>query len=147
MSKKKKTELTLAIIKPNAIGKYGEIIHHIREEFSIFISETRFLSAEKTEAFYAEHKEKVFFDELVDFMSSGPLIVLVLKSEDAIAKWRKMIGDTDPDKADKKSLRGKYGVSKTKNAVHGSDSIESAKREIMFFFPSLKEGIKEYFPE
>lgn len=130
-------EQTLSIIKPDAVKN-----HHIGDIISRFedanlnidaIKMTRMTKAQ-AEKFYGEHRERPFFPELIEFISSGPIVVMVLEGNDAIAKNRKLMGDTDPKKAEKGTLRADFAESKGKNAVHGSDSPEAAKREIMFFF-------------
>ncbi len=131
-------ERTLAIIKPDAIkAKYaGKIIDRIEHEgFSIIDLKKVHMDAEQAERFYEMHKGKKFFKELVDFMCSGPIIVLILEKENGIENWRKLMGVTDPAKAEMGSLRAEFGTNVGSNALHGSDSQEAATREINFFFP------------
>lgn len=130
-------EQTLAIIKPDAMaaGFSDAIIDHIMKSgFTIVKKEQKNLTKEEAGGFYAEHKERPFFGELVDFMTSGPVIVMVLKKENAIADWRETMGATDPAQAEPGTIRKMFGASKGKNATHGSDSAVSAAREIAFFF-------------
>lgn len=128
---------TLSMIKPNAVkaGNTGNIIAHF-EKAGIRIAALKMmhLSAREAEAFYAEHKGKPFFEELVGFMSSAPMCALVLEGEGVIEKNREIMGATDPSKAAPGTLRALYANNMTENAVHGSDSPASAAREIAFFF-------------
>ncbi|HBR70453.1 TPA: nucleoside-diphosphate kinase [Candidatus Dependentiae bacterium] len=130
-------EQTLGLIKPDAVaaGKTGDIIKMIEENgFIIDRLEKGILKKEHAENFYEIHKEKPFFGELVEFITSGPLIVLALRKDNAVEEWRKLMGATDPQKAADGSIRKKYGTNIGKNAVHGSDSLENAKKELMLFF-------------
>jgi nucleoside-diphosphate kinase len=130
-------EMTFSIIKPNAVKKnvMGDIMAHFEKNgLQIAASKLVVLSKEKCEIFYAEHKERPFFGELVSFMTSGPVMLMVLSGENAVLKNRELMGATDPKKADAGTIRAKHGDSMGENAVHGSDSIESAKREIALFF-------------
>lgn len=132
-----KTEQTLSIIKPDAVSAkhVGEIIARFEKNgLTIKAIKMTHLTKEQAEAFYAIHKGKPFFDNLVQFMSSGPIVVMVLEGPNAIAKNREIMGATDPAKAAKGTIRSDFAQSITKNAVHGSDSPESAKTEISFFF-------------
>ncbi len=130
-------ELTFSIIKPNAVkkDKVGEIIS-IFEKNGLRVAAAKFsrMGRDKCELFYAEHKERPFFGELVSFMTSGPVLLLVLTGTGAVEKNRKIMGATDPKKADAGTLRALYGDNVGENAVHGSDSLASAKREISIFF-------------
>ena len=133
-------ETTLAIIKPDAYkkGYTGKIINRIIEEkFNIKEMKQILLSKDKAEGFYDIHRERPFFGELVEFMSSGNCVVLSLERENAINKWREVIGATNPEEASEGTIRFDFATSIGENAVHGSDSELSAKREINFFFPSL----------
>ncbi len=137
----KKTERTLAIIKPDAVSakSSGKIIDRIEQEgFTILSMKKTHLSKEQAENFYEVHKERAFFKDLVNFMTSGPIIVMVLEKDNAIKTWRDIMGSTDPKQAVEGSIRNLYGTNITQNAVHGSDSPETAKTEISFFFPELK---------
>lgn len=127
------TERTFSIIKPDATRRNltGAINAEIEKSGLRIIAQKRVKwSRHQAEAFYAEHKGKGFFDELVGFMTSGPIVVQVLEGEGAIAHYRKVMGATNPEKADPGTLRKMFAVSMTENSTHGSDSPASAKREI-----------------
>lgn len=130
-------EQTLSIIKPNATAKnvIGKIINHF-EEAGLHIAAAKMiqLSEEKAQGFYAEHKERPFFGSLVSFMTSGPVMVMVLEGENAIAKNREIMGATNPEEAAEGTLRKLYADNIEANAVHGSDSVASAEREIGYYF-------------
>lgn len=131
------TSRTLAFIKPNAVeaGHTGDIIgRYEKEGFAIRGLKMLRLTPRQACAFYAEHEGKYFFDRLIDFITSGPVCALVLEAPDAVERNRKIMGATDPEKAEPGTLRAAYAESMTKNAVHGSDSEKSAQREISFFF-------------
>lgn len=131
------TEKTLAIIKPDAMeSSFSEaIINHITANgFTIVQQKVTSLRKEQAEGFYAEHKDRPFFGELVEFMVSGPVTLMVLEKENAIKDWRDLMGATDPAEANEGTIRKQFGASKGHNATHGSDSLESAQREIAFFF-------------
>ena len=128
---------TLSIIKPNAVkkNKIGMIIALLEEaKLKVIKAKMVTLTVEEAESFYSEHKDKPFFNELVAFMTSGPLVVLALEGEEAINTNRKIMGATNPAEALEGTIRAKYGDGMTENAVHGSDGLESASREIKFFF-------------
>ena len=130
-------ENTLAIIKPDAVRNkiVGKIISRIEEEnFNIVGLKFLHLTRNKAESFYAVHKELPFFDEFVEFMSSGPIVAIVLEKENAISSWRDVMGATDPAKASEGTVRKLYGSSIGENVTHGSDSAETAKKEVAFFF-------------
>lgn len=130
-------EKTFSIIKPNAVKKnaIGDIVKHFEENgLHIAAMKLAMLSKEKCELFYAEHKERPFFGELVSFMTSGPVVLMCLSGEGAVLKNRDLMGATDPKKAAPGTIRAKHGASIGENAVHGSDSLESAKRELAIFF-------------
>ncbi len=130
-------ERTFSIIKPNAVKKnaIGDIVKHFEENgLRIAAMKLALLSKEKCELFYAEHKERPFFGELVSFMTSGPVVLMCLQGEGAVLKNRDLMGATDPKKANAGTIRAKHGDSIGENAVHGSDSLESAKRELAIFF-------------
>jgi len=134
-------DLTFAIIKPNAVrtGKSGPILAMINEAgFEISAMKLIMLSIPQAEEFYEIHKGKPFFEGLVDFMTSGPVIVLILKRENAVEEFRKLIGNTDPEKAEPGTIRKLYAVSMKMNAVHGSDCDENARREADFFFSTIE---------
>lgn len=132
-------EQTLSIIKPDAVQAHhiGDVISRF-ETNGLTIAELKMtkLTKDQAENFYAEHKGRPFYPNLVEYMTSGPVVVMVLDGDSAVTKNRTLMGATDPKKADKGTLRADFGTSIEHNAVHGSDSIESAKREITFFFPS-----------
>ena len=136
-------ERTLIIVKPNAVQKRvaGQIIQafEARRELSFVQMKLTKLSENLCKIFYEEHKEKPFFAELTQFMSSGAVIAAVLQGGGAVSSVREMLGHTDPSKADAGSLRAEFGDSLTQNSLHGSDSKESAEREIALIFPSLKK--------
>lgn len=131
------TETTFSIIKPNAVKKnaIGGIIS-LFEKNGLKISAMKLTKIEKAqcEAFYAEHKERPFFGELVSFMTSGPVVLMALTGENAVLRNREIMGATDPKKAAPGTLRALYGDSVGENAVHGSDSAASAERELKIFF-------------
>jgi nucleoside-diphosphate kinase len=135
-------ERTLSIIKPSAIEDrhIGEIISHF-EKAEIEISAMRYtyLSKEEAEEFYKEHKERPFFNSLVKFMTSGPVILMVLSGDNIIERNRELMGATNPKDAKLGTIRQQFGRDVEANAVHGSDSPESAKREVDFFFSDLDE--------
>src|SRR3954467_8501697 len=133
--------LTFGIIKPDAVraGNAGKIIDRVLSAgFKVrglkLIHQTR----KQAEGFYAVHAGKGFFDELVDFMSSGPCVVMALEKEGAVKAWRVLMGATDPARADERTLRREFGASVGENAVHGSDSEENASLEISYFFSRLE---------
>jgi nucleoside-diphosphate kinase len=133
-------ERTLAIIKPDAVAARhtGQIIQRIDEAgFQIRAMRMRQLTTREAEGFYAVHRERPFFASLTAFMSSGPVVVLVLEAPDAIKKWRTLMGATDPGKADAGTLRKAYGTSIEHNATHGSDAPETAAFEIGYFYPGI----------
>ena len=135
-------ERTLAIIKPDAVKAKttGKIIDRIENEnFNIVAMKKIHLTKDQAEAFYAVHQGKPFLTKLVDFMISGPCVVMVLEKENAIKAWRDLMGPTDPTKAtDPNCLRKLYGTNIGFNATHGSDAPETAKTEIKFFFPEIQ---------
>jgi len=130
-------EKTFSIIKPNAVQKnvMGEIMTRF-EQKGLRIAAAKFtkLSKEKAEGFYIEHKDRPFFSSLVRFMTSGPVLLMVLEGENAVAMNREIMGATDPAKANPGTLRKDFADSIEANAVHGSDSTKSAEREIAYFF-------------
>lgn len=128
---------TFAIIKPDAVrnGYSGKIIDRIiNSDFKILGLKLIRMTKSQAEGFYEIHKDKPFFSELTDFMSSGKCVVIALKKEDAVNKWRELIGATDPAEADEGTIRKDYASSLGENAVHGADSNENAVKEIGFFF-------------
>ena len=131
------TEQTLSIIKPDAVER--NLIEEIKSEFikkNFKILKEKKIKLEKNEAekFYQVHQSKPFYNDLCAYLSSGPIVVMVLGRENAILENRKLMGATDPTKAEEGTIRKKYGISIDKNSVHGSDSPENAKIEIDFFF-------------
>ena len=128
---------TLSIVKPDAVraGNAGKIIAEIESQFKIVAMRKLQLSKAQAAAFYAVHAGKPFYDSLVEFMTSGPVVVMCLEGEDAIAGYRKLMGATNPEKAEEGTLRKKYAESMSHNAVHGSDAPETAAVEVAFFFP------------
>ena len=130
-------EKTLAIIKPNAVKRniLGRIITLIEEEgLKVTEAKMKRLTRQEAEGFYAEHKARPFFPSLVEFMTSGPVLLMVLQGEGAVDCYRKLMGATDPAKSAPQTIRKLYGESLEANSVHGSDSFPSAEREITFFF-------------
>ncbi|MFN4245321.1 MAG: nucleoside-diphosphate kinase [Brevinematia bacterium] len=129
-------EKTLAIIKPDVIQKrkVGEVISMIEKNFEIVEMKMVRISRKEAIEFYTEHKGKDFFDRLIDFMTSGPIIPMVIQGEDVIKKFREFVGDTDPKKAKEGTIRRIFGEDLPRNAIHASDSQSSAYREISFFF-------------
>ena len=130
-------ERTLSIVKPDAVAKnvIGEIYTRFEKAgLKIVAAKMMHLSQEQAEGFYAEHKERPFFADLVAFMTSGPVVVQVLEGEGAIAKNRELMGATNPKEAEAGTIRADFAESIDANAVHGSDSAASAEREIAYFF-------------
>jgi nucleoside-diphosphate kinase len=134
-------ERTFAIIKPDAFaaGHAGRILARIYAEgFTVVGLKKLYLSKVEAEGFYYVHRERPFFGELTDFMSSGPCVVMVLEADNAIKKWRDLMGATDPAKAEAGTLRKEFGTSIGENATHGSDAPETAAFEIPYFFSGLE---------
>jgi nucleoside-diphosphate kinase len=135
-------ERTLSIIKPDAVAKnvVGEIFSRFEKAgLQIVALKMQQLSREQAEGFYAEHRARPFFPALVEFMTSGPVTVQVLEGEGAVARNRELMGATNPKEAAKGTIRADFADSIDANAVHGSDSVESAKREIAYFFSSTEQ--------
>ncbi len=133
------TEKTLAIIKPDAVKKkvVGKIIQRIEDEgFEISGLKMLHLTKEEAEGFYIVHRAKPFYASLTDFMSSGEIAVMILEGENAIEKWRKIMGVTDPALAEPGTIRHQYGFSVERNATHGSDAPQTAEWEINYFYKS-----------
>jgi len=131
-------ERTLAILKPDCVRKdlIGEVLRRIQEAgFQICALKMLRMTKAEAEGFYAVHEGKPFFDELTDFMSSGPCVPLVLEKENAIADFRELIGATNPDEADDGTIRSDFADSIGENIVHGSDSVENGQKEAAYFFP------------
>jgi nucleoside-diphosphate kinase len=134
-------ERTLAIVKPDAVAAQhtGRIIQRIEEAgFQIRAMRLLHLSTKEAEGFYAVHRERPFFASLTTFMSSGPAVVMALEADDAIRKWRTLMGATDPAKADAGTLRKEFGRSIENNATHGSDAPDTAAFELGYFFPGME---------
>lgn len=130
-------EKTLAIIKPDAVKKnlIGKIIQRIEEEgFTIAAMKLLHLTKEEAQGFYVVHKDKSFYDSLTDFMSSGRIVAMILERDDAIGTWRRVMGATDPAKADPGTIRRLFGFSVERNATHGSDAPDTAAWETDYFF-------------
>lgn len=130
-------EQTLSIIKPDAVAQnqIGNIIEYFeRNGLVVVAAKMLHLSKDQAKKFYDIHKEKPFFNDLVEFMTSGPILVMVLEGDDAVARNRKIMGATDPVKADPGTIRADFATNIERNAVHGSDSLENAKKEVSFFF-------------
>ena len=128
---------TFAIIKPDAVrnGNTGKIYDRIlKADFKILCAKLLRMTVSQAEGFYAIHRERPFFNELTEFMSSGACMVLALEKDDAVNQWRKTIGATNPDDADLGTIRKDFATNVQENAVHGSDSNENAQKEIGFFF-------------
>ena len=128
---------TLSIIKPDAVERNLETKikdFFIQKNFKILKSKKVKISKEEASDFYKVHQTKPFYDELCNYLSSGPIVVMILEGDNAVVKNRQIMGATDPSKAEEGTLRKMYGISIDKNSVHGSDSIENAKLEIDFFF-------------
>lgn len=131
------TERTFSIIKPDATARNitGQILSKLEGAGLRVVAQKRIhMTREQAEGFYAEHNERPFFGSLCDFMTSGPVVVQVLEGDDAIARNREVMGATDPAEASEGTIRKELGESKERNSSHGSDSPESAAREIAFFF-------------
>jgi nucleoside-diphosphate kinase len=134
-------ERTFAIIKPDAIaaGNIGPIVSKINENgFVVRGMKMLRISRAQAEGFYAVHKEKGFFNDLVNFMTEGPVVVMVLERDGAILKWREVMGATNPAKAEEGTIRKLFGASIERNATHGSDAPETAAIEIPFFFSTAE---------
>jgi len=133
-------EKTFAIIKPDAVGRalIGDIVKRI-EQSGLKIRAMRLtkLSREQAERFYEVHKARPFYNDLCTYMTSGPVVVMCLEGDDAIKRWRELMGATDPKKAAAGTIRYDFGENIERNAVHGSDAPETAAQEVPFFFSSL----------
>jgi len=132
---------TFSIIKPDAVrsGKTGPILSMINAAgFEIAAMRMLRLTREQAEEFYAVHRERGFYQALVEFMTSGPVVVMVLRHDNAVEQFRKLIGNTDPAKAEPGTVRAEFATDIQMNAVHGSDSDENAERETKFFFSSIE---------
>ena len=132
---------TFSIIKPDAVAKnvIGKIVSRFESNgLKVVASRMKHLSRQEAEGFYAVHRERPFFKDLVEFMISGPVVLQVLEGEDAIAKNRELMGATDPKKAEPGTIRADFAESIDANAVHGSDAPETAANEIAYFFPACE---------
>ena len=135
------TERTLAIVKPDAFGRglAGDIISRIHAaRFKIVATKSLRLTKAEAEGFYAVHRERPFFNDLTEFMSSGKVVVMVLETEGAISKWRETMGATDPAKAAPGTIRKELGTSLQNNCTHGSDAPDTAAFEISYFFAGFE---------
>jgi nucleoside-diphosphate kinase len=135
------SDFTFSIIKPNAVrtGKTGPILAMINEGgFEIAAMRMVKLTLPQAGSFYSVHKGKPFYEGLIEFMTSGPVVVMILRHENAVEEFRKLIGATDPDKAEPGTIRKTFAVSVQMNAVHGSDSVENAIIEANFFFSGIE---------
>jgi len=133
--------LTLAILKPDCVRRKltGKAIDFIESKgFQIISMKKVKLDRAQAEAFYAIHKSKNFFNDLILFITSGPCIAMVLKKDEAVSEFREIIGSTDPKNAKEGTLRRLYADNVQENVIHGSDSVENAKKEIAFFFPLIE---------
>ena len=131
------TEQTLSIIKPDAVERklQDEIQNIFKQNSFLIVKEKKIqISKQEAEQFYKVHETKPFFNDLCEYLSSGPIVVMILQKENAVLDNRKLMGATNPKEAEEGTIRKKYGISIDKNSVHGSDSVENAKLEINFFF-------------
>ena len=135
---------TFAIIKPDAVAKpgaTGEILRRIEDRELAIIGLKRLqMTEQQAKGFYAVHRERPFYADLVGFMTSGPVVVIALEGEDAIARWRDLMGPTDSTAAEKGTIRGDFGTDIERNACHGSDAPETAAFELGYFFRSVELG-------
>ena len=134
------SERTLVLVKPDGVarGLVGEVLSRLeRKGFTLVAVELRTLDRATAEDHYGEHRERPFFGELVDFITTGPLLAAVVEGREVITSWRAMMGATDPAKAAPGTIRGDLASTMSENVSHGSDSAESAAREIALFFPAL----------
>ncbi|MCX7909662.1 MAG: nucleoside-diphosphate kinase [Ignavibacteria bacterium] len=137
---------TLAIIKPDSVEKkvIGEIIKRIEEAgFKILAMKYTKLTEEQAKSFYEIHKDKPFYNDLVKYMTSGPIVPIALEKENAVEEFRTLIGSTDPTKAEEGTIRKLFGTNIERNAIHGSDSPENGEKEVLFFF-SKSEIVYNY---
>lgn len=134
---------TLSIIKPDGVekGLIGEVVRRFEKEgIRVIAMRMQRLTRQEAEGFYAVHRERPFFGSLTEFMSSGPIVVMVLEGDDVISRNRALMGATDPKKADKGTIRADFADSVERNIVHGSDATETAETEIRYFFSDLDIG-------
>lgn len=133
-------ERTFALIKPDAVLRnlQGEIIDMMQKEgFKVIALKMLQLSPQQASTFYSAHKEQLFFPDLIDYMTSGAVVAIVLEAQNAVARYRKLMGATNPENAEQGTIRKKYALSQRANSVHGSDSIEAANKEIRYFFTTF----------
>jgi len=134
---------TLTIIKPDAYHVSDQIIKRITfEGFRVISMKAIMLNRDQASKFYSIHKGKDFYEDLIKFMTSGPIIVYALEKTNAVEDFRNLIGSTDPKEAKPGTIRSMYGEAVSSNAIHGSDSDDNAKKEILFFFPEIEQKIK-----
>lgn len=134
---------TLTMIKPDVFSSADQLMQRINYEgFKTIGMKVTMLTKDKAEEFYAVHKDKDFYSDLIKFMTSGPIVAIALKKQNAIEDFRTLIGDTDPKLANPGTIRSMYGSSIASNAIHGSDSDENALTEVTFFFPELIDKTK-----
>lgn len=141
-------ERTFSIVKPDAVKRnlIGAIYQRIESTgLCIVAAKMHLFTQEQAKRFYAEHQEKSFFQELVDYMTSGPVMIQVLEGENAVYRYRELMGKTNPEEANCGTIRADYGLSLRFNSIHGSDSLSSAEREIGYFFDSDSIYFKEDF--
>lgn len=135
------SERTLSIIKPDAVERNisGAILKMIQDEgLKVVAMKMIHMTKEQAQGFYAVHRERPFFDSLTDFMCSGPVVVSVLEGDGAIARYRKLMGATNPENADEGTIRKQFALDVERNSVHGSDGVETAAVEISYFFNRLE---------
>jgi nucleoside-diphosphate kinase len=135
-------ENTLAIVKPDGVARnlIGEVIRRIESEgLRVRALKLVHLSKKEAEGFYAVHRQRPFFDSLTSFMSEGPVVLMILSGENAIQRWRNLMGATDPAKAAEGTIRKQFGISIERNTTHGSDAAETAAFETAYFFSGLEE--------
>lgn len=135
-------ERTLVLIKPDGVQRHliGEILARIeRKGFHILGLQMRMMTEEIAAKHYSEHVDKDFYRPLVDFMTSGPIVAAVIEGDDAVSEWRAMMGPTNPAEAPAGTIRGDFATNTRANVTHGSDSVNSARREIAIFFPELSQ--------
>ena len=135
------SDITFSIIKPDAVsqGYTGQILTRITESgFAIVALRMVWLTRQQAEEFYHVHRDRGFYSGLVEFMSSGPAIVMALRKANAVEEFRRLIGSTDPASAERGTIRAEFATDVQRNAVHGADSPENARREASFFFPAIE---------
>ena len=134
---------TLTIIKPDAYHVADQITKRITfEGFRVIAMKAIMLTKNQASEFYSIHKDKDFYNDLIKFMTSGPIVIYALEKENSVDDFRKLIGSTDPSEANPGTIRSMYGKAVSSNAIHGSDSDDNAQKEILFFFPEMEQKIK-----